>query len=212
MEKVAAAPWFDAAQWGVMTDGFQQLLREANPERARQLLRLPLHELVRHWRRHWLTLLHDSAPAALDGRDADIRVPEVRRIILHAARARWQPLAKVRPFLSRTFSTRRHPLVWTVTELTTQNDLIIEGRVMRHCVARYARLCRAGLCAIFRLRCHRPPDNGRPEVLRACTIEVHAATRRVLQIKSRRNSPPDEWTLAVIREWAEASRLKMQRR
>lgn len=208
IEKMIAAPEFDAAQFGIISDGLQDMVAGAEYPRARQLLRLPVTELLRYWTKHWQHLLEILRPASLDGRNADTGCVFVRRAIHRAAQERWRPVEDIPAWESRAFSCGRGPCRWTVTELLSHCELMREGRTQRHCSASYSRVCQDRKSAVFSLRCEdgltREPV---PDL--TCTIEIALPSRRVIQVKSRWNRRPHPFTHAVLRQWASDRGLRL---
>ncbi|MBT6145326.1 MAG: hypothetical protein HOH74_07855, partial [Gemmatimonadetes bacterium] len=77
-------------------------------------------------------------------------------------------------------------LTWSVRELTTTKQLVIEGKVMSHCVRSYTRSCRTGRKAVFSVQ--RQVDNGRTD--RMLTVAIHPEGRRVIQARGKHNAAP----------------------
>ena len=78
-------------------------------------------------------------------------------------------------------------------ELVHGLELLIEGRVLHHCVATYVDHVRAGRCAIFGLR-----QAGR----RCLTVEVALPDLAVVQVRGAFNRMPCEAEQAVLCRWA----------
>lgn len=81
---------------------------------------------------------------------------------------------------------------WTIHELTTSEALADESYAMAHCVRMYDLQCRSGHSAIFSVRC---------EGERRLTVEVHPATRRVVQIAGQYNRRATADEQALIARW-----------
>jgi hypothetical protein len=90
--------------------------------------------------------------------------------------------------------------IYAVVEILTSQELIEEGRVMRHCAASYAGSCASGRTSIWSLR--KQIENGR--VIRLATIEVSNKQRRIVQVRRRCNRLPSAGDLAVLRQWGDA--------
>ena len=76
---------------------------------------------------------------------------------------------------------------------------------MSHCVYTYAAVVRQGRSSIWSLRVSEPGG----ELERALTVEVHNATRRVVQARGRHNR---SWTAderVVLKRWAEEHSLRL---
>jgi hypothetical protein len=99
---------------------------------------------------------------------------------------------------------RRNTQTWTIRELLDSNELFVEGRAMRHCVATYSGRCvRRGssIWSMTRYSCF-----GQEHVL---TIEVNPQTRTIVQAKGRRNSHPSPDARRVMLRWARQEGLKV---
>ena len=97
---------------------------------------------------------------------------------------------------------------WTIVELVDSHRLAHEGRVMRHCVATYAQACATGDSSIWSLR-HRWCDE--PVARSVITIEVHPATRMIVQARGPANSIPRGLPVELVRRWAARERLQFRR-
>jgi hypothetical protein len=93
---------------------------------------------------------------------------------------------------------------WQVCELTDSAQLVFEGRMLHHCVARYARHCLSGGSQIWSLR--RSIGDGRATPV--LTIEVNPRTQMIIQIRGERNQRAAGLPLALVRQWAERERLR----
>jgi len=84
---------------------------------------------------------------------------------------------------------------WSFVELTSSDELSLEGRAMHHCVSSYAGSCAAGGSAIFSMQ-----RDGR----RVLTVEVTPATKRIVQMRGACNRPATHTEKEVISQWARA--------
>lgn len=207
LEKIAAAPWFDAREFGLIADGLLGLVERAEIGRAPQLVRLPLGSLVRHWRAWWRQAL-TVVPGEAMGPLPDMYSHAVRQRLRRLLRTRWDPMPGLGPWEMAEATAGSKSCCWRIEEIVTLGELIAEGRLLRHCVGGYAADCRGGRSAIFRLRCRDARENLEPLAF-ACTIEVWPRRRLVVQIKGKGNAAPGPRERAVIRRWAEASELRM---
>ena len=92
---------------------------------------------------------------------------------------------------------------WQIRELSSQADLVAEGKALRHCVASYAGECAAGRCSIWTLEWRRGA-----EALKLQTIEVSKAGS-VVQCRGRYNRPPSRSEYDLVAAWARAEKLVM---
>ena len=81
---------------------------------------------------------------------------------------------------------------WKIQELTSTEDLAREGLIMQHCVASYDGYCLNGFASIFSV-CR----NGH----RRLTIEVDPRTKRVVQVRGRKNRNPTHVEADVVLQW-----------
>lgn len=93
----------------------------------------------------------------------------------------------------------RNDMLWEVSELRTNIEVLREGRAQRNCVFAYVPPCRSGKSSIFSLRGFVEPTYQK-EVSRV-TIEVDEK-RRIVQARGYRNCQPTEEERGVMRGWA----------
>ena len=116
----------------------------------------------------------------------------------------WRP-APVHPFRRVDGTAAAGDMrVWTITELLTDRDLVLEGQAMRHCVAAYADRCARGQASVWTLRV----ETGRGG-RRALTVEVDPAGRVVRQARGTANRRPRPAELDVLAAWAAAEGLRV---
>ncbi len=97
---------------------------------------------------------------------------------------------------------------WQILELLDSHQLAHEGRVMRHCVATYARACAAGYSSIWSVRHHWCDE---PAARSVITIEVHTGTRMIVQVRGPANNIPSGSPLELVRRWAAREQLRFRR-
>jgi len=85
---------------------------------------------------------------------------------------------------------------WTIQEITSENDLDVEGNKMNHCVASYWNDVEDGRCIIYSLR---DPSNN-PHI----TIETDMETTEFRQIMGNSNSEPKDEYKAMVKEWVQS--------
>lgn len=112
---------------------------------------------------------------------------------------RWEKTA-ISPFRCSTGD-----LAWSIDEILTGKDLLVEGRMMRHCVATYTHACVHRLTSIWSMRVQQGEHNRR-----LLTIEVNPATRTIRQAKGSRNAPPGRPEMEMLRRWANQEGLKFE--
>jgi hypothetical protein len=99
---------------------------------------------------------------------------------------------------------RRSWRAWTIRELLDGNELVVEGRVMRHCVARYVGRCAERRSSIWSMTCY--SCLGQEHVL---TIEVGPGTHTIVQAKCKRNLHPSPEARKIMLRWARQAGLKL---
>jgi hypothetical protein len=91
---------------------------------------------------------------------------------------------------------------WVISELRTSVSLFTEGQRMKNCVSYYTQRCVDGECAIFNVSCR---DKKRAITESAATLEVHPATKRLIQAKAKCNAGVTDPAMNVITQWAKDS-------
>lgn len=107
------------------------------------------------------------------------------------------------PWSEATFEL--HGAQWRLLELTSNAQLILEGRALRHCVATYTSRCVRGTSRIWSLRklaCEGPE-------ISVLTIEVEPKSGTVVQVRGRNNRRATGAPLALLRQWIERERLRV---
>ena len=93
---------------------------------------------------------------------------------------------------------------WTIRELLSGNQLVAEGRAMRHCVASYARSCARRDTSIWSLKLQNHEGT-----LRVLTVEVNLRFKQIRQARGRYNKIPDTKSKDVLRRWAAQQGLRV---
>jgi hypothetical protein len=139
------------------------------------------------------------------GRTADTLLAQVERwhTALGRSKGAENLFFKASGFKATSFKTgsKDSPVVWSFRELHTGNELIAEGKKMRHCVASYARSCAAGNCSIWAMEVER-----RMGLEKVQTIEVSKAGV-IVQCRGLQNRLPAPSEFEIVRRWAEAAGL-----
>ncbi len=86
---------------------------------------------------------------------------------------------------------------WRIGELLSSDELMAEGRIMKHCVATYAESCHQGTCSIWAMEVEE--HDGTEKRL---TIEVSHPEMEIRQIRGKRNRRASNEELAMIRRWS----------
>jgi hypothetical protein len=95
--------------------------------------------------------------------------------------------------------------VWTINELCSSTELVIEGRFMQHCVATYVPACLQRRTTIWSLQLE--TRRGRRRVL---TIEVDPVSRAIRQARRKCNRKPSEPEREIMERWAAREKLTVQ--
>jgi hypothetical protein len=94
--------------------------------------------------------------------------------------------------------------IWSIKELVSSNELVAEGRVLKHCVASYAQSCGRGASSIWTMDFQ--TEDGTEKLL---TIEVANQAKLIKQIRGRLNRLATEKEKNIILRWAEKENLKI---
>jgi PcfJ-like protein len=87
---------------------------------------------------------------------------------------------------------------WTLTEIRDARELAVEGALLRHCVFTYHGQIVSGGCSIWSLR---------RDGSRRLTIEVWNSSKRVVQVRGRKNRAPRAHEISLVMRWADANGL-----
>jgi hypothetical protein len=96
----------------------------------------------------------------------------------------------------------RHGRKWIIEELVDSYALFDEGAEMRHCVYGYTAFVQQGRSSIWSVKVSEGA-----EVRRAITVEVHNATREIVQARGLHNRMPNPQERFVLTRWARESDL-----
>ena len=94
--------------------------------------------------------------------------------------------------------------LWTIRQLCSVNEIINEGRRMKHCVASYAYRCSNYRCSIFNVSSFNRSTNTTESV---ATIEI-SSHYEIVQIKGKCNTKVGAKVMNVVSRWAQQERLK----
>ena len=91
------------------------------------------------------------------------------------------------PGYSTAAENEKNELEWTIRELSSQAEIIEEGRIMKHCVASYVPSCYAGKKSIWSVRAHNIETGAVQHVL---TVAVKNDVRRIVETRGKCNALP----------------------
>jgi hypothetical protein len=123
------------------------------------------------------------------------------RILRAKDRQFWKPCG-IKPLDLETGS-RERPVTWTTHELMSGQELVEEGRAMRHCVSTYASSCAAGRCSIWSLRRQEKGDEPR----RRLTVEIDARGQMV-EARGLANRWPTDAERNALELWMRQAGLR----
>jgi hypothetical protein len=201
-EKAIATPQFEPEQWGLLSETLYYLVTRVSPQRADQMLDLPMADLLRFSAK----LVCELAQTLLeDGFAVDPRKPQTGQYckrIFALSQPQWGSI------LPETASAVRQEgaVEYVFQEITSSDRLAHEGRLLRHCVASYRSRCARGDTTIVSLRRGLATERVKTSLL---TLEIQRRTRRIVQIKGRSNRRPEEAELEVVRAWATENGLRL---
>lgn len=96
------------------------------------------------------------------------------------------------------------PKYWRIRELLSTDELIEEGRAMKHCVSSYSESCFTGKTSIWSMETE--DEYGRNNVL---TIEVLMAEKLVRQARGKRNRLPSMKEGSMLKRWVRKEQLEI---
>jgi hypothetical protein len=96
------------------------------------------------------------------------------------------------------------PKVWRLVELTSGEQLRLEGAALHHCVGRYAGLCSQGHSRIWSLRVQRGD-----KIRHVLTIQVNLQKRAVVQARGFRNRLAAGKALRLLQDWSVREKLRL---
>jgi hypothetical protein len=200
LSKVIQAGSFHAGHFGLIADTLIEVMEWEDCDRAHELVTLPLDHLLRYCRRYWqalLKLIRNAMPES--GRD-DIHCPRLREELHRMNANQWTRLPRTKPFerireeAGRSFRCR-------IVELTHQWQLVAESQAMRHCIDTYGLPWRAGMSSVFSVRVEETTEEKTGEESHL-TIHVERRSRRIVEVRGRRNRPVRVAEIPMLRTWA----------
>lgn len=96
------------------------------------------------------------------------------------------------------------PKYWRIQELLSTDELLEEGRVMRHCVSSYSQSCFTGKISIWSMKTE--DEYGKNNVL---TIEVLMSENLIRQARGKRNRLPTRKEGNILKRWARKEKLNI---
>ena len=93
---------------------------------------------------------------------------------------------------------------WYIRELLSTDELIEEGRALKHCVSSYARSCYSGKKSIWTVESD--DENGRSKIL---TVEISRPENLIRQVRGKRNRLPTLAEKFLLERWAAKEKLEI---
>lgn len=205
-QKLVAAENFDPIHFGLIADTLLETIEKGNGQRAESLVGLPLKDLLLHCCRFWQSILRLVRTDQPNDSRNDINCPHLRHDLHHVNASQWARLPRCKPFESVCQFGEKF-LHFRIFELTHQWQLVAESQMMKHCVDTYGRSCRLGRCSIFSVRTEEIVE-GKPISTSHLTIEVLRQSRRIIQVRGRRNQYVIPQQIPLLRKWAEVMDLR----
>lgn len=199
-EKLVAAGNFNPKHFGIIADTLLEVTRNDECQRAEVLVGLPLEDLLRHCRHFWQTILSMVQTGQPGWLRSDIHCPHLRYDLHHVNAGQWARLPRSKPFESMCLEGKQ-TLRCRIEELTHQWQLAAESQAMKHCVDTYGRSCKLGRCSIFSVRTEEMVA-GKMIPTSHLTIEVDRQSRRIIQVRGRRNQQVIPQQIPLLRKWA----------
>ena len=107
-------------------------------------------------------------------------------------------------YKEKSYDSEHKRRIWRITELLSNAELAVEGRVMHHCVRSYASKCFHGESTIWSMSLE-IKDN----IKRVITIEVDPLARVIRQARGRFNHAPKSDAMEIMKKWARIEGLKI---
>ena len=95
---------------------------------------------------------------------------------------------------------------WVIKELLNSEELVREGRQMKHCVATYVSDCVSGESSIWSMEIEL-----KGSLKKAITIEVRKENKEINEVRGKANRLPNKLERRVIRRWPELNGLRISR-
>lgn len=205
LEKLVAAKQCNPRHFGLIADTLREVILKNGCHRAEVLIALPLKDLLRHCVRYWQAILKLMRIDSTNGLRNDIHCPHLRNELHHMNAGQWAHLPRSKPFESMC-QLGETMVRFCIQELTHQWQLVAESQAMRHCVDTYGRSCKLGRCSIFSVRTDETVT-GKTISTSHLTIEVERRSRRIVQVRGRRNQHVFPQRIPLLRKWAEEMEL-----
>lgn len=134
-------------------------------------------------------------------RDVEAWHARLGRTTAATAAASWQP-SGIEPFEFVEGTETARSRTWRIREIVSGDGLVREGARMEHCVASYAGSCAAGRSSIWTME-----SSVAGTITPHVTIEVHLGSRRIGQVRGKRNRPATAEELGIVRRWGDRAEL-----
>ena len=205
--KLAGAPDFQARNFGLIADLFHALYRTHRFNKARDLVSLPLGDLLRCCQKFWATLHRDGTADGLKFRSDNLHEPGLREELWRFSNSCWDRMEEVEDGELFHRDCCGRVTKWQIRQLVRHSQLVVEGNRMQHCVGSYRRDCQSGSSAIFSLGLVQEIDGTYEQVEPRVTIEVCRSSKWLLQAKAKWNDEPGKIESEVLAKWGRQYQL-----
>jgi hypothetical protein len=112
----------------------------------------------------------------------------------------WEhhPIIKDYEYITGT-AKKKNMKIWRIEQLVNHQELIVEGRAMKHCVASYGHSCQRRSCSIWSLNL-----NDSKHITIDLSRELH-----IQQMRGKNNRVPNVIEMNIIKRWATKERLSI---
>jgi len=122
------------------------------------------------------------------------------------AEVRWER-SKISDYIFKEGEYRKKDQKkWTIRQLLSNQDLLAESRCLKHCVVTYTTKCKKGISSIWTMEIEY--QTGR--IKKLVTIEVINESRRINQIRGKRNRPVKSTEKEIIKRWCRQEGLTIR--
>lgn len=207
LQKVISCADFQPRHFGIIADTLLEVIANDGWPRAEILVGVPVKELLAYCRRFWSSLLRSAFFERPGCKRNDIHCAKLRMELKLWNSVQWASLVGSKPF-QRNYQSGGRTYLCRIVELTRHWQLEEESFRMKHCVDTYGHSCKRGWSSIFSLRTEETVD-GKTLTTSHITIEVYRKTRRIVQVRGKRNQYIDASRVPLLCEWARELDLKM---
>jgi hypothetical protein len=124
---------------------------------------------------------------------------DLNKVKVHALQAKtWPARTNIQPFF-----LNKKDNIWSITEITSRQELMNEGRIMHHCIASYAESCVRGNTSIWSLQFENEKSKKK-----LVTIKVDNINKSIPEARGYLNRLPTSEEKNIISRWAGANNIR----